>query len=383
MSYDARMWARRQVLQDSSAKHLLKTFADWAAEDYTVWVSVSELVADTELNAKTISKYVSVLVEKGYLRDTGLRQGRTRQIVVYQMTAPADAIVVQSLDRRTQQTKELGPPGVQEWDAKAIQKRNTSKNGGVKDNQERKSSKNGSLPNLDGKTPKFGAKDPQKQPESPPNLVDDRVYGLQEVLEGDACAREATTDDKTDHTHQTSETENPEPRAIWFERFWAAWPAASGRKQARDICESHWIANGLDVDGALIVAHVEAMKRTQHWKTGGDPTPIRYLEGRRWRDCSPQEIESATAAAPQTDVDSAWFATLEGVDERARQLKHRERKPDEDWRAFRVLVVKIAGDRRAAEAVLADAEKFNDSRLYQFARTTFGDALMPVDDYPS
>ena len=181
----------------------------------------------------------------------------------------------------------------------------------------------------------------------------------------------------------TSEPPTAQSDVPGFDRFWQAWPAASGRKQARGTCLSHWIANGLEADQHLIVAHVEAMKRTQHWKTGGDPTPIRYLEGRRWRDCSPEEIEVSVAAAQQPGDDTPWHETMDGVDARGKQLGVRERKPDENWRYYRVLVANAARERGAVEAVLNDARRFNDSQLYQFARTTFGDALMPVDDYAS
>jgi hypothetical protein len=46
----------------------------------------------------------------------------------------------------------------------------------------------------------------------------------------------------------------------------------------------------------------------------------------------------------------------------------RERKADEDWRAYRVLVAKASREHRAIEFVLADAKRFNSHALYQFAR---------------
>lgn len=96
---------------------------------------------------------------------------------------------------------------------------------------------------------------------------------------------------------------------------------------------------------------------------------------------------AAEAAAPATsaaNLDPAeWFRTPEGVEAKGAELGVRGKKPDEDWRYHRVLVAKASRDQRAIEFVLADAERFNQIDLYQLARKTFGDALMPVDDYPS
>ena len=85
----------------------------------------------------------------------------------------------------------------------------------------------------------------------------------------------------------------------------------------------------------------------------------------------------------QSGGDTRWFETPEGVEAQAKLHGMRDRKPDEDWRSYRVLVVRASNDRKAAEFVLADAQRFNAVDLYQFARATFGDALMPVDDFAS
>ncbi|MGQ7937336.1 hypothetical protein [Paraburkholderia sp. D1E] len=95
----------------------------------------------------------------------------------------------------------------------------------------------------------------------------------------------------------------------------------------------------------------------------------------------------AAAAAPATPTASfdpaEWFRTPEGVDAQGAELDVRARKADEDWRYYRVLVAKASREPRAIEFVLSDAQRFNQLDLYQLARKTFGDALMPVDDYPS
>lgn len=89
------------------------------------------------------------------------------------------------------------------------------------------------------------------------------------------------------------------------------------------------------------------------------------------------------SAPPSATADVAWYETADGVEARGAELGQRPRKPDEDWRYYRVLVVRAANDRRAADFVLSDATRFNALDLYQFARATFGAALMPVDDYAS
>ncbi|KAB1590319.1 hypothetical protein C5O75_018645 [Burkholderia cepacia] len=366
MSYDARMWARRQRLNDSSAKHLLKTYADWAAEDYTVWVSSPELVADTEMNPKTITKYIRVLTEMGYLRDTGERRGRTRQIPVFQMTAPADAISVQAIDPRTRELKVLGPPNVNEWDAEveAARNRKLSKNGAVKYYSMGKTSDNGNLPSLSGKYSENAVKAPQKRRESSPKAVDDMVYVVREILESNA------REDKTSRTPR-DETGKRETPITAFDRFWATWPSVTGRKQAMDLCRSHWDANGLEAHAEAIIAHVSAMKLTQHWKTGGDPTPIRYLEQRRWRDGTP--ADEVAAHDDTSDDRMCWWRSASGIEAKGAEFGL-ERPLDESMPTFLVRVAKAAGRGPWVQATL-DMAKQVSAAYYREVAAVFGTVL--------
>ncbi|WP_321904415.1 helix-turn-helix domain-containing protein [Paraburkholderia tropica] len=382
MSGDATTWARAQTVGDGRAKALLKEYAHWASEDYTTWASNETLELALELDIKTIRKARERLVELGYLTETRKRRGDTGNIVVYQMLAPADSVIAQKIDRRTGETTSLSPPSIDEYQAKQDKKRSPSKSGTPKGIQKRSPSKTGTPPDLDARGTKNALQGVPDFPQGVPNLDPDlKDLGFELSGVGNARASGGADDDKTGHTHDHEKTESASPTP-GFDRFWAVWPAASGRKQARELCLSHWVANGLEADKHLIAAHVEAMKRTPHWKTGGDPTPIRYLEGRRWRDCSPDEIEACASEQP-ADESEPWHETQVGVDARAKAIGFRDRKHDEDWRSYRVLVVKAASDRRAAEFVLKDAERFNDARLFEFARTTFGDQLLPVDFYAS
>ncbi len=94
---------------------------------------------------------------------------------------------------------------------------------------------------------------------------------------------------------------------------------------------------------------------------------------------SSTQAPQAAPGAPDCD----WFLTPEGCDAKGAELNVPPRKPDEHWHRYRVIVAAAARDHAAIEFVLKDAQRFNAPALYQFARTTFGDALMPVDDYAS
>ncbi|WP_180719689.1 helix-turn-helix domain-containing protein [Paraburkholderia largidicola] len=139
-----------------------------------------------------------------------------------------------------------------------------------------------------------------------------------------------------------------------------------------------WVADGLTAD-QLRSAHAAAAAARKR-DTDDRPTYVGFVATFVAAVLAPDNA----SPTPRPGFDAAeWHLTPEGVDRRAAELNVKPRKPDEDWRYYRVLVVKASNDRRAAEFVLADATRFNALDLYQFARQTFGDALMPVDDYAS
>jgi hypothetical protein len=136
-----------------------------------------------------------------------------------------------------------------------------------------------------------------------------------------------------------------------------------------------WVGKGVTPE-QLRVAHAEAVAaRTRD--TDDRPTYAGFVSTFIDAALAPQPAGAAPAEAGD------WYRTAEGTDARGADLEMRPRKPDEDWRAYRVLVAAKSREPRAVEFVLADAQRFNAVDLYQFARTTFGDALMPVDDYAS
>jgi uncharacterized protein YdaU (DUF1376 family) len=68
-----------------------------------------------------------------------------------------------------------------------------------------------------------------------------------------------------------------------FPEFWAAWPT-SKRKVGKAAAAAKWQRHNLDKVANEILAHVEAMKRTESWTTGFEPAVLTYLNQRRWED---------------------------------------------------------------------------------------------------
>ncbi|WP_186130163.1 helix-turn-helix domain-containing protein [Burkholderia gladioli] len=134
-----------------------------------------------------------------------------------------------------------------------------------------------------------------------------------------------------------------------------------------------WIGKGVTVE-QLREAHAAAVKARDR-DSDARPTYVAFVD--TFLCAAPAARGGAVVA------DARWFDSPAGVDAKGFELGVRIRKADEDWRYYRVLVARAAREPAAIEAVLKDAQRFNASDLYQFARTTFGDALMPVDDFPS
>jgi hypothetical protein len=83
-----------------------------------------------------------------------------------------------------------------------------------------------------------------------------------------------------------------------FDAFWNAWPANS-RKVGKRQCLAKWVGRKCAEHADAIVAHVEAMKKTEKWREDGGrfiPLPMTYLNQDRW--------EAPTESAPLGDVGS-------------------------------------------------------------------------------
>ncbi|CAB3742691.1 hypothetical protein LMG24238_06924 [Paraburkholderia sediminicola] len=139
-----------------------------------------------------------------------------------------------------------------------------------------------------------------------------------------------------------------------------------------------WIGKGVTAE-QLRAAHTAAVAARKR-DTDDRPTYAGFVSTFIDQVLAPPATATPAAASVETED---WYRTPDGVDARGAELAQRTRKPDEDWRYYRVLVAKASREPRAIEFVLSDAQRFNQLDLYQLARKTFGDALMPVDDYAS
>lgn len=103
-----------------------------------------------------------------------------------------------------------------------------------------------------------------------------------------------------------------------FDRFWETWPK-SPRKVAKQACRDRWARNGLARIADTILAHVEVMKRSRQWRDGFEPSPLTYINQRRWDDGAPDE-KSPTQQRPRTDAEWLALASTLGVESRGLTL---------------------------------------------------------------
>lgn len=165
MSSKAITWAFGLKGLSSSVKFVLVALADNADAADRAWPSVKTIVEKTNLNEKTVWKALDTLEEQGFIKDSGLRKGKTNQVKIYQLYTEKTEADIQSEHHQKRNTLESKTPPKTEV-------LNTSKNGAIKDHQKRNTSKNGTLPNFPSKTSNFSVKDLQFFQETPPNLED-------------------------------------------------------------------------------------------------------------------------------------------------------------------------------------------------------------------
>jgi len=119
-------WAFKQPIAHSSAKFVLVVMADAANnEGCCAFVSVAYIAEASGQDRKTVLANVRRLQELGYISDTGKRIGKTGQVVVYRLNKDV----------------------------------NDTESGTVKESQNRNSTENGTVPNLDGNSTVFPAKE--------------------------------------------------------------------------------------------------------------------------------------------------------------------------------------------------------------------------------
>ncbi|WP_244256220.1 hypothetical protein [Caballeronia zhejiangensis] len=353
MSGYAYQWAKRQRVGDSAAKTLLKTYAHWAAEDYTSWVTNDELVIDTELDVKTIRKARERLVSMGFLLDTDRRKGATRSIVVFQMLAPEGSVVVQAVDQRTGQAISLSPPSKADYEAKTSQKRSPSKSGAAKRGEKQSPSKSGAASDLDGSPSTFPAKPLQISPEAPPHLE-----GKKEVVE-----KEKEVDQLTRRSSRVALHEELRdiqlPEAIPAD-VWDMW------------CE-HREAKHKDAPWTRGAARVSIKKLLKLASAGQTPeVTVEEAVLRGWTGLFTVKADGIAQAANGSQAIAAdWWKTSTGIEARATQLGKKQ-KEGETFMHFKARVFKAAGPGEWMEDMLRTAGKESEER-YEALYAYFND----------
>lgn len=106
------------------------------------------------------------------------------------------------------------------------------------------------------------------------------------VTQGNGASRDVTQDnEKSRYTDTDTDTKKNTPSLPGgFVRFWTAWPSSS-RKGGKAGCADLWRKGKIEDVADQVVAHVEAMKRSEDWtKESGRyiPAPAVYLRQKRW-----------------------------------------------------------------------------------------------------
>ncbi|WP_232440323.1 hypothetical protein [Burkholderia ubonensis] len=354
MSGYAYQWAKRQRVGDSSAKTLLKTYAHWAAEDYSTWVTNDELETDTELNIQTIRKARNKLIELGFLVETEYRRGDTRSIVVYQMLAPEGAIVVQAVDPRTGDAIPLSPPTADEF-AKRGEKQSPSKSRRAKGGEISSGSKSQGSGNPTRSPSKSHVKGGEISSEGGGNLEGNKEGEEQEKNGEQQNARRAP---RVGLHSELRSIELPD----WLPAdAWADW-CEHREAKARDK-SAPWTRPA---------AKVSVRRLTKLRDLGHDPVAcIDEAVLRGWTGLFPVKAEAADATGGAQAISPDWWKTAPGIRERGKQLGIEER-PDQVFEQYKARVFKAAGPGEWMEDMLRTVSRESDER-YEALYAYFND----------
>lgn len=376
MSGYAYQWAKRQQVGDAAAKTLLKTYAHWASEDYSTWVTNEELELDTEMNIQTIRKARKKLISMGYLAETDKRLGETRSIVVYQMLAPADSLIVQTVDPRTTETISLSPPSREDYE-KTLQKRSPSKSGGAKRVQNSSPSKIQAPPNTTSSPSKSHVKGGEIPPQAPPNFTPKKAAEGFEIGKesSSSTARDAVVVDN-DAAAAADEKKPNVQTELELADLLVELERGRGKQLTIDPKKDRihlltWVGKGVTAE-QLRAAHALAVAARGR-DTDGRPTYVGFVT---------QFIaEAQGASAPAEQVEGDWWENGPDIEAKGKALGVRPPKPDEPMPYYRVLVAKAAGKGPWIDYVLRDAQRSGSEQYFKFVVDTFGDALLPADYY--
>ncbi|MBN3851977.1 hypothetical protein G3N59_01165 [Paraburkholderia sp. Ac-20340] len=387
MSHYAFQWAKRQCVGDSTTKTVLKTYANWASEDYSTWVTNEELLIDTELNIQTIRKARAKLIEKGYLIETDKRIGETRSIVVYQMVAPAGSTIVQAIDQRTGETISLSPPSREDYEAKTLQKRSPSKIGAssgkrAKRGEKPSPSKNEAPPDSTSSPSKSHVKGGEIPPQAPPNLEPNKAdVGLESSSSSDAREADAVDnslpllpeDEQTEEPPHNADDIAPPDAEAQLLAWLAVLPNVAVDQLADRLLVLTWVGKGL-TQVQLAEAHRRAQKRR-------DSKQDERAIGAKFLDCFVSEVLAAgkAQAEPSASQSTPWWESDSGINAQGRS-KRVERRPNETTPDYLIRVAQASGRGPWIEHVL---KRWQGTARYQSVIEFFGDHLLPVDFYAS
>ncbi|WP_028204996.1 hypothetical protein [Paraburkholderia nodosa] len=388
MSHYAFQWAKRQCVGDSTTKTVLKTYANWASEDYSTWVTNEELLIDTELNIQTIRKARTRLIEKGYLIETDKRIGETRSIVVYQMVAPPGSTIVQAIDQRTGETVSLSPPSREEYEAKPLQKRSPSKSGAssgkrAKGDEKASPTKIGAPPNPTSSPSKSHAKGGEIPPQAPPNLEPNKADIALESRE-QQLAREAGGVDTSDAAAAAADDDQkagttPLDVEARLTDLLIELEAERGKRLVIDRSRDRvhivtWVGRQL-TEAELRVAHARAAGARQRDR---DDRAVNVGFVAQFVSEVLAERETSVTAAAET-APAQWWLSDSGIGGQGKRVRV-ERKRNESTPDFLIRVAKESGRGPWIDYVL---KREQGSSRYQDVIQFFGDALMPTDHYAS
>jgi hypothetical protein len=355
MSGYAYQWAKRQHVGESSAKTLLKTYAHWASEDYSTWVTNDELMLDTELNIQTIRKARAKLIELGFMIETDKRIGETRSIVVYQILAPAGSVVVQSVDQRNGETISLSPPTLDEYKSKQGEKRSPSKIRRTKGGENSSPSKSEAAPDSTLSPSNSHAKGDEISSQEGPNFTPNKAVVVQEKAEDQQPARRAS---RVALNSELRTIELPD----WLPaEAWADW------------CE-HREAKAKDAPWTMATAKA-SIKRLKKLLDGGQSVEATVEEAvlRGWtglfpvKDAQQQGGNSSGATAAPAD----WWKTESGYLTRGAQLGV-DRAKFQFFEQFKAKVCKLAGPGEWMEELLRTVSRESEER-YEALYAYFND----------
>lgn len=146
-------WAFQQPVRPSSLKFCLVVMANQANTEGMAFPSLKYVAEATAQDIKTVQKNMLELVRLGYLVDTGLRKGKTHQVIVYRLSEP---------DKEASGTDGTGS---------AVDVNDTGA-GKVEDPRKRNISETGTHPFFLSNTPVFLGKDPRFSGETSPKTED-------------------------------------------------------------------------------------------------------------------------------------------------------------------------------------------------------------------